>query len=110
MDNLSELDDKTRQKIVEGEEVLRLAYELVKLRCDAISVDDFEKYRLNINHEELGKFIKQYNFSNIELSKKHSHDNRKTCEINHYKKEDAFQEHKISENETTLTKKQGNLF
>ena len=110
LDNLSELDDKTRQKIVEGEEILRLAYELVKLRCDAISVDDFEKYRLNINHEELGKFIKQYNFSNIELSKKHSHDNRKTCEINHYKKEDAFQEHKISENETTLTKKQGNLF
>ena len=66
--HLDELDDKTRQKFIDSQDVLLLAQQLVALKYDALEVRDFDKYLLNLNHDSLRAFIVKYGFKNIEQS------------------------------------------
>ena len=72
LEHLEDLDEKTRTKFITSMDVLELAEKLISLRYDAISVDDFEKYRLHINHERLAEFIKKYGFKSLDKIQKDS--------------------------------------
>ena len=64
--HLDELDEKTRQKFIDSQDVLLLAQQLVALRYDALEVQDFDKYLLKLNNDSLRTFIVKYGFKNIE--------------------------------------------
>lgn len=64
--HLDELDDKTRQKFIDSQDVLLLAGQLVALKYDAMEVSNFDKYLLEINNDRLREFIVKYGFKNIE--------------------------------------------
>ena len=70
--HLQELDEKTKNKFSENREILELAQQLIKLDNNAISVDNFDKYKLNINHQNLYKFIEKYGFKSIEKQQRYS--------------------------------------
>ena len=64
--HLDELDAKIRQKFIDSQDVLLLAQQLVALRYDALEVQDFDKYLLQLNNDSLRAFIAKYGFKNIE--------------------------------------------
>ena len=64
--HLNELDDKTKQKFLASKDVLQLARQLVSLKYDAIQIDNFEKYKVNINHIGLAEFIDKYGFKSLD--------------------------------------------
>ena len=64
--HLDELDEKTRQKFIDSQDVLLLAQQLVALKYDAMEVSNFDKYLLEINNDRLREFIVKYGFKNIE--------------------------------------------
>ena len=63
LDNIENLDKKIKDKIIESKEVLQLAHRLIELNFNAIKIENFEKYKININHETHGMFLKKYNFN-----------------------------------------------
>ena len=63
---MNELDDKTKQKFLASKNVLQLARQLVSLKYDAIQIDNFEKYKVNINHIGLAEFIDKYGFKSLD--------------------------------------------
>ena len=76
--HLNELDDKTKKKIIDGKELLELAYNLISLRYDAIEIENFDKYKLNLNNAGLIEFMKKYNFSTLDKIQKQSFNNAHT--------------------------------
>lgn len=60
--HINELEEKIRQKFLASKDVLGLAYKLINLCNDAIEIDDFEQYKLNINSDGLRNFIEKYDF------------------------------------------------
>ena len=63
--HINELDESIKQKFLKNREILELAYKLIKLNSDAMEVDDFEQYRLSLNHNGLSEFIRKYGFKTI---------------------------------------------
>ncbi len=72
LEHLDELDEKTRAKFIASRDILELAEKLISLRYDAISVDNFEKYRLHLNHSGLANFIEKYGFKSLDKMQRDS--------------------------------------
>lgn len=68
--HINELDEKMRQKFLESKDVLELAAKLIELHCDAIEVNDFEQYKLNVNYNGLKEFIEKYGFKSIDAKQR----------------------------------------
>ena len=77
--HINELDEKMRQKFLASKDVLELAIKLIELHCDAIEVNNFEQYKLNINYNGLKEFMEKYGFKSIDAKQ------RKNSNISHEK-------------------------
>lgn len=64
--NLSSLKDSVRTKFENSSRRLELAQELIRLRFDALKIENIEDFKLNINQQGLSGFIEKYGFKNID--------------------------------------------
>ena len=102
MFHLNELDEKTKQKCVDSKDALEIAQQLISLKYDALTIDNFEKYKLNINSQKLSEFIEKYGFQSIDKSQRQSNFRQKNKVDNDNNKNDN--------NNNNEPKKQGSLF
>ena len=93
---------KTKQKFVDSKDALELAQQLISLKYDALTIDNFEKYKLNINSQKLSEFIEKYGFQSIDKSQRQSNFRQKNKVDNDNNKNDN--------NNNNEPKKQGSLF
>ena len=100
--HMHELDESTRKKFLNSKDVLELAYKLVKLRYDAVKVDDFSKYLVNMNHNGLNAFMQKYNFKTI--------DGKQRQNYKKYKNKLTTPDSVVGKGENNNNGKQGTLF
>lgn len=75
--HIEELEEKIKQKIIESKDILELAYKLIDLRDDAVEIDNFEKFKLNIDSNGLNNFLKKYNFRLFDATQKSAKNSKK---------------------------------
>lgn len=73
LSHLDEIDKKSSDKFRASMDVLELAKKLITLKYDALKIDDFDTFKVNINHQTLSEFTNKYNFKKIDKSQRHGH-------------------------------------
>ena len=64
--NLSSLKESVRAKFESSRERLELAQALIRLRFDALKIEDIKDFKLNIDQQGLSSFIEKYGFKSID--------------------------------------------
>ena len=77
LENIDKIDEKTRKKIIDSKDLLKLAHNLIELRDDAIEIKNMDDYKLHLNHKTLGEFLTKYEFRDFEKSNREFVNQRK---------------------------------